>query len=110
MSGCLFKIHEAHARVAGFCADVWPPGEETGFGTEYIDMPYASSAGYRKHSQIRSRPTYEEPPRLLLLEGEERMWAAEDGKAKAGFVCLALLAILGLVGFCFVSMLSSGDN
>ena len=80
------------------CADVWPPGDEDGFGTEYVDQPYASSAIYRKHSHIRSRlPTYEEPPRLLLLEGEERMWAPEDGKAKAGFLILAVLAIVGLV-------------
>ena len=64
-------------------------------------MPYASSAGYRKHSQIRSRlPTYEEPPRLLFMEGEERMWAPEDGKAKAGYLALTLLAILGLVRNC----------
>ena len=78
--------------------DVWPPGDEGGFGTEYVDMPYASSAGYRKHSQIRSRlPTYEEPPRLLFMEGEERMWAPEDGKTRAGYLALTLLAILGLV-------------
>lgn len=77
---------------------MWPPGDEDGFGTEYVDMPYASSAGYRKHSQIRSRlPTYEEPPRLLLLEGEERMWAPEDGRAKAAYFLLALLAVLSLV-------------
>ena len=72
--------------------------EEEEFGTAYVDMPVASSAGYRKRSQIRSRlPMAAEPPSLLMLEGEEKMWAPEGGKLNAGRALLLAVTLLCLV-------------
>lgn len=75
-----------------------PEAEDDGFGTPYADMPVASSAVYRKRSQIRSRLVAPvEPPSLLMLEGEEKMWAPESGSLNTTRVLLLAATLICVV-------------
>ena len=70
---------------------------DEGFGTHYNDLPAAVYPAYRARSQVRSRFTEPQmPPKLLMLEGEEDMWAPGKGRRTAE-AFLAAMAVVCLV-------------